>query len=675
MIARLLHRLAIRRCVRPARRTAQPVSFAARIAVAAFAALAGIAALSRIAFAAEVSAAPAQEASDAWRAKVSPAVLDRAGAEPAAFFVWLAEQADVRAAATLPTKESKGAFVVAALREVADRTQAPILRELEARGVDHRRLWLVNAVWVRGGLDDVERMARRDDVARIVHDARGTLVAAMPSEESEPPSDARRAPSSEPRSARDDSPRSAREVSQRDARGEIASAASAVEWNLAWVNAPSVWAAGVTGAGAVVGTLDTGAEWEHPAIRDHYRGWDGVSADHNYNWHDAIHGAIQGACDGDSPEPCDNDGHGTHVTGTMVGDDGGANQIGMAPGAKWIGCRLWEPAQRTYVSYCLECFEWMLAPTDTSNQNPDPAMAPHVINNSWMCEPIEGCADVEILRPAVENLRAAGVMVVASAGNDGQGCSTIWYPPAIYDATFTVGATKNNDTAAPFSSRGPVTVDGSNRIKPDIAAPGVGIRSANLGGTYATWDGTSMAGPHVAGLVALLVSANPALAGQVDLLEQIILDSAVPRAAAQTCGGTPGTEIPNNTFGHGRIDAYAAYARAVATGVDGAPAPEPAPNSSARAALYPPAPNPGTESALIRYRLDDAATVTLTILDASGRRVRTLRDRAHEPAGERAASWDGRADDGARAASGVYFCRLRAGAIDATQRLTFVRAR
>ncbi|MFN0152398.1 MAG: S8 family serine peptidase [bacterium] len=637
--------------------------------MAAFAALATIAAPLRFACAAEPPTAPLYEAPDAWRAKVSPAVLDRASAEPAAFFVWLGEQADVRAADALPTKESKGAFVFATLREVADRTQAPILRDLEARGVEHRSLWLVNAVWVRGGLDDVERMARRGDVARIVHDARGTIVSAWPTEESAARGGVEVADANEQSTdARGTSSRT--RVSSSPALGS----ASAIEWNLAWVNAPSVWADGVTGAGAVVGTLDTGAEWQHPAIRDHYRGWDGASADHNYNWHDAIHGPIQGACDGDSPEPCDNDGHGTHVTGTMVGDDGGANQVGMAPDAKWIGCRLWEPALRTYASYCLECFEWMLAPTDMSNQNPDPSKAPHVINNSWMCEPVEGCTDVEILRPAVENLRAAGVMVVASAGNDGQGCSTIWYPPAIYDATFTVGATKNNDTAASFSSRGPVTVDGSNRIKPDIGAPGVGIRSSTLNGTYATWDGTSMAGPHVAGLVALLVSANPALAGNVDLIEQIIRDSAVPRTAAQTCGGTPGTEIPNNTFGYGRIDAYAAYTRAVATAVDGGE-PAPAPASRALAALELPAPNPATESALIRYRLDAPSLVTLSIIDASGRRVRTLRDRAAERAGEHAASWDGRVDDGTRAASGVYFARLRAGGVDATERLTFIRAR
>lgn len=586
-------------------------------------------------------AEPSRAEPGAWREKVSPAVLDRAAREPAAFFVWLAEQADVGAAAALPTKEAKGAFVVAALRAMAERTQAPILRDLELRAVEHRRLWLVNAIWVRGGIDEVERMARRADVARLLHDARGTIASASASS---------------------------------SATASASAPASAIEWNLAWIDAPSVWAAGVTGAGAVVGTLDTGVEWQHAAVRDRYRGWDGAAADHDYNWHDAIHGPIQGACDGDSPEPCDNDGHGTHTTGTMVGDDGGANQIGVAPGAQWIGCRLWEPAQRTYASYCLECFEWMLAPTDMSNQNPDPAKAPHVINNSWMCEPVEGCVDVEILRPAVENLRAAGVMVVASAGNDGPGCSTIWYPPAIYDAVFTVGATRNNDTAAPFSSRGPVTVDGSDRTKPDIGAPGVGIRSANLGGTYATWDGTSMAGPHVAGLVALLVSANPALAGQIDMLEQIIRDSAVPRPASQTCGGVPGTEIPNNTFGYGRIDAYAAYSRAIATAVEGgAPAPSPAP--AARAALDPPAPNPAPGSAQIRYRLEAPAEVTLTIIDASGRRVRALRDRADEPAGEHAATWDGFADDGSRAASGVYFCRLRAGGVDATERLTIVRAR
>jgi serine protease AprX len=111
---------------------------------------------------------------------------------------------------------------------------------------------------------------------------------------------------------------------------------------------------------------------------------------------------------------------------------------------------------------------------------------------------------------------------------------------------------------ASFSSRGPVTVDLSNRLKPNVSAPGVSIRSSTLGGGYGIKSGTSMAGPHVTGLVALLLSANPDLIGQVSEIETIIEQTALPRTTTQTCGNVPGSQIPNNTYGWGRVDAWAA---------------------------------------------------------------------------------------------------------------------
>ncbi|MDQ1347848.1 MAG: family serine peptidase, partial [Acidobacteriota bacterium] len=193
--------------------------------------------------------------------------------------------------------------------------------------------------------------------------------------------------------------------------------------------------------------------------------------------------------------------------------------------------------------------------------NPDPAMAPDVINNSWGCPTDEGCnpGNFAVMQAVVENVRAAGIFVAVSAGNDGSGCSTVNTPAAIYDASFSVGATgDHSDTIAGFSSRGPVTVDGSNRMKPDISAPGTCIRSSVPGNGYGDcWDGTSMAGPHVAGLVGLMISAVPAVAGDVDRLEDLIRDSAVHPTFTGQCGVTAGV-FPNNTFGAGRIDALAA---------------------------------------------------------------------------------------------------------------------
>jgi uncharacterized repeat protein (TIGR01451 family) len=128
-------------------------------------------------------------------------------------------------------------------------------------------------------------------------------------------------------------------------------------------------------------------------------------------------------------------------------------------------------------------------------------------------------------------------------------------PAAIYDESFTVGATDSSDLIASFSSRGPVSVDGSGRLKPDISAPGVDVSSCTSGGGYALMTGTSIATPHVTGLVALLISAYPSLRGHVDQIERIIEQSA-HHIPSLECGSSG---VPNNAYGWGRIDAFAAY--------------------------------------------------------------------------------------------------------------------
>jgi subtilisin family serine protease len=328
-----------------------------------------------------------------------------------------------------------------------------------------------------------------------------------------------------------------------------------VEANIAHIDADDVWAAGYNGQGVIVGGQDTGYEWDHPALKNQYRGWNGATADHNYNWHDAIHSANPD-CPADSPAPCDDHGHGTHTMGIMAGSGG----IGVAPGARWIGCRNMDDGDGTPASY-MECFQWFLAPTDLMGENPDPSRAPHVVNNSWGCPPGEGCIDPTILQAVVESVRAAGILTVHSAGNEGPACSTVIGPAGIYDAALTVGATDLADAIASFSSRGPVTVDGSGRLKPDLAAPGVSVRSAYLNGTYTHLSGTSMAAPHVAATAALLISARPELAGQVDYLETVLTRSARPLTSSQDCGSFAGERVPNAVFGYGRLDAWAAFMR------------------------------------------------------------------------------------------------------------------
>jgi serine protease AprX len=467
----------------------------------------------------------------AWQDKVDPWVFAslQANAAGSEFLVYLDQQADLSPAASLPTKLEKGAYVYQALSELAARTQPPVIQALDELGAEHRSYWVVNALWVRGGLEVLEAIARRSDVAHIY---------ANPSVRLPEP--------------------------QIDPQASLTASLLAVEWNITLTGAPEVWGAGFNGQNVVVGGQDTGYDWDHPALINQYRGWDGASADHNYSWHDAIHENDPhtppgNPCGFDSLEPCDDGSHGTHTMGTIAGDDGGSNQIGMAPGARWIGCRNMEEGWGTPATY-MECYEWFIAPTNLEGTDPDPAMAPHVINNSWGCPPSEGCTDPNILLATVESVRAAGIVTVHSAGNSGPSCGTVNTPSAIYEASFTVGATDSSDNIAGFSSRGSVTVDGSNRLKPDVSAPGVNIRSSVPGGGYAGgWSGTSMAGPHVAGQVALMISAQPALAGQVDQIESLTELTALPRTSGQTCGGVPGDQIPNNTYGYGRIRAYEAF--------------------------------------------------------------------------------------------------------------------
>lgn len=334
---------------------------------------------------------------------------------------------------------------------------------------------------------------------------------------------------------------------------------NAIEWNINLINAPQVWNQGFKGENVIIAGQDTGYEWNHASIRNKYAGWDGSNVDHNYHWHDSISNPNIDCLDNqNNPASCDDHGHGTHTMGTMVGDEGrDGNQVGVAPDAKWIGCRNMDQGVGTPATYT-ECFQFFIEPTDLNGENPDASRAPHVINNSWGCDASEGCTQPGILESVVNNVVNAGILVVASAGNSGPGCNSVETPAAIYSKSLTIGSTTSSDQISSFSSQGAVTVDGSNRIKPDIVAPGSSIRSANLGGGYTLKSGTSMAGPHVAGVAALMISANPTMAGKPKILKQVLLRTSLALTSQQTCSGILGSSRPNNTFGWGRIDALEA---------------------------------------------------------------------------------------------------------------------
>ncbi len=466
-----------------------------------------------------------------WVSKIDARLFEAQEQQPQEVIILLKAQADLSGAAQLPSKVEKNRFVYEQLTQIAQHTQAPLMNWLNNHAIPHRAYWVVNMIWAHTEMKTIRQLAQRKDIAFIY--ANVHIPFRLPAPEPPP-----YPPHGQPQTI------------------------ETVEWNIQKVNAPLVWAAGFTGQGIVIGGQDTGYAWEHPALKNQYRGWNGVAADHNYNWHDAIHGNDThtppgNPCGFNSPAPCDDHGHGTHTMGIMVGDDGAGNQIGMAPGAKWIGCRNMEEGWGTPVTYA-ECYQWFLAPTDLSGANPRPDLAPDIINNSWSCPPSEGCTQPLILQMVVENVRAAGILSVHAAGNDGPACGTIDTPAAIYDASFTVGNTTIDDLIASSSSRGPVTVDGSNRLKPDVSAPGTWIRSSIPSG-YGMMSGTSMAAPHVAGLAALLLSAQPALRGDVEQIEAVITQNALPKVTSQDCGGVSGSNIPNNTYGWGRIDAWESF--------------------------------------------------------------------------------------------------------------------
>ncbi|WP_077327688.1 S8 family peptidase [Virgibacillus siamensis] len=310
-----------------------------------------------------------------------------------------------------------------------------------------------------------------------------------------------------------------------------------VEWNVDQVHAPEVWDMGIDGTGTVVASIDTGVQWDHPALKDNYRGYDEATGEvnHDFNWLDTTAG---------ESEPYDDLGHGTHTIGTMVGSEpDGTNQVGVAPGAEFISVKAFTAAGGTDVDL-LEAAQWILAPTD-SEGNARADMAPDIVNNSWGGGP----GLDEWYRDVVINWRAAGILPVFSAGNTGlfnPGGPGSVAAPANYPESFAVGATDSNNNLAGFSLLGPSPYD---EIKPDVSAPGVGVRSSVPGSGYeGGWSGTSMAAPAVSGVAALIHQVNSSLSA--DEMEQLMMDTAIPLTDETY------PETPNNGYGYGLVNAY-----------------------------------------------------------------------------------------------------------------------
>ncbi|MEV4828774.1 S8 family serine peptidase [Micromonospora sp. NPDC049257] len=394
-------------------------------------------------------------------------------------------------------REARTAEVYRRLVSTAERTQGALRRDLTRLHLDPTPYYLVNAIETDGGPAVRAWLSGRPEVARVLVSQRLRPLPAP-------------APAS-----RGDRP-----------------APTGPEWNIRMLGADRVWSElDVTGAGVVVGSSDSGVDGTHPTLAANFRGGDD-------SWYDPWD---------HTRAPTDSGGHGTHTTASAVGRDG----IGVAPGAQWVGCvnldrNLGSPA------HYLDCLQFMLAPFPAGGDpftDGRPERAPDVLTNSWGCPPVEGC-DAGALRPATAALTAAGILVVAAAGNTGPDCGSIVDPPAPYPDVLTVGAVGRDRRVTEFSSRGPVA---GGAAKPDLVAPGAEVLSAMPGGGYAALDGTSMATPQVAGVVALMWSANPALVGDLDRTRNILRDTAQPAGPADlSCGPVAAST------GAGLVDAYAA---------------------------------------------------------------------------------------------------------------------
>jgi len=312
-----------------------------------------------------------------------------------------------------------------------------------------------------------------------------------------------------------------------------------VEWNIEWVKAHEVWKKNHTGKGIIVGVVDTGVNFLHPAVVQHYVGRNANGTfNHDFNWFDPANRMA---------EPRDTQDHGTHCTGTVLGSTADKRYIiGAAHDAKWIHCHFGGSFQAI-----ARCFQFMLAPHDRQGNHPNPALRPHVTSHSYG----GGANGRSQLENVVNPLIDAGVHVVVAAHNYAR-CRAVT-DPGIIPRVLTVGALGDKtNLIASFSSRGPNNAFYNNTLKPEISAPGTNIMSASGNGMiYVRKSGTSMATPLVAGVIALLWDAVPALNRNIQKTNEVLYESALKQESTDC--ESRGT--PNNVYGHGTINAFRAY--------------------------------------------------------------------------------------------------------------------
>lgn len=461
-------------------------------------------------------------------------MTDTAAPKKVSFLIVMKSQVDTSSATSISDFNSRKQTVYNALVQHALKTQADVRAVLDSKGIKYRAYYLTSALAVNADQDVRDLMNARSDVAYTLE---------LPNLQ---PLDT--VATDEPIAVNPTGQESGDIEPVYPVEGMDAQDAEANIWGVPFIGADKVWSdLGVNGQGVIVGSADTGVDWTHPDLKPNYLGSEN---NHDFTWYDPWK---------NGNTPVDWHGHGTHTTGTMVGQNG----IGVAPGAKWIGC---ESLGMNYgnAAYYMDCMQFLFAPfAHTSDAfHGDVTRGAMITNNSWGCPAIERC-DATVLANALKNLANAGQLNVFAAGNSGPTCSTIGNP-GYNDSVLSVGAIEKTGKITSFSSRGPVLLDGSGRVRPDVAAPGSEVYSSFPGGKYSTAAGTSMAAPHVAGLVALMWSANPELRGDVEATMNIIRGTAknVTITDKEACGGSTG--IPNNVYGYGLASAFEAVQQAEA---------------------------------------------------------------------------------------------------------------
>ncbi len=473
--------------------------------------------------------------------KIEPALLKQLAQqkdELIPFIAHLQTRADLPAAPQRNAPERRRALV-STLQATANRTQVATraflaLRQQEGKADQIRPFWIVNAIAARASAQTIFELAARPEIEIVKADHTHQLIdgATPKSAPPTPQSGARKArvggiipnPNLQFPTSNFQFPTSNHPTTQPPNQP---SNQQTIEWNLGKIRADQVWNSfNIDGKGVVVATLDTGVDWQHPALQSKYRGYRGIGpAVHFGNWYDATPAGYL--------YPGDGNGHGTHTMGLLVGSTP-ERAIGVAPGAQWISAKIFTNGGLAQDSWIHTGFQWVIAPEG------DPSLAPDIVSNSWGDDNGTQTTFLE----DVQALRAAGILAVFANGNNGRYGNGTVASPASFDEALGAGATDDSDTIAPFSARGPSPL--TDHIKPDVTAPGVAIRSSSPGGGYATLTGTSMAAPHVAGLAALLKQAQPSIT---------ITDTIYLITSTAVHLGTP---IPNNDYGWGRIDAYAA---------------------------------------------------------------------------------------------------------------------